>query len=103
MFTAGACPLDEGGGVVGPGDHRIQADKAVDNLLAVLARYRAGPADLVKTTVYVVGTHPDLVAVWDIVAARLEPHRPPSTLVGVAVLGYRDQLVEIEGIAALSG
>jgi enamine deaminase RidA (YjgF/YER057c/UK114 family) len=51
------------GGVVGPGDHRIQADKAVENLLAVLARYRAGPADLVKTRVYVVGTRPDLVAV----------------------------------------
>jgi len=29
-------------------------------------------------------------------------HDVPSTLVGVTVLGYRDQLVEIEAVAALS-
>jgi enamine deaminase RidA (YjgF/YER057c/UK114 family) len=103
LFTAGACPLDEAGRVVAPGDHAAQAEKAVDNLLAVLSGHRAGPADLVKTTVYVVGARPDLVTVWDVVAARLAPHRPPSTLLGVTVLGYPDQLVEIEGIAALPG
>jgi hypothetical protein len=27
----------------------------------------------------------------------------PSTLLGVSVLGYEDQLVEIEGIAAVPG
>jgi enamine deaminase RidA (YjgF/YER057c/UK114 family) len=102
LFTAGACPIDEQGNVVAPGDHRAQAEKSVENLLAVLGRHGAGPADLVKTTVYVVGDRPDLIAVWDVVAARLEPHRPPSTLLGVTMLGYRDQLVEIEGIAALS-
>jgi len=103
LFTAGACPLDTEGKIVAQGDHRAQAEMAVENLLAVLGHYRAGPADLVKTTVYVVGDRQDLVAVWDVVAARLGPHRPPSTLLGVAVLGYQDQLVEIEGIAALSG
>jgi enamine deaminase RidA (YjgF/YER057c/UK114 family) len=101
LFTAGACPLDEDGSVVAPHDHRGQAERAVDNLLAVLDRHGAGPADLVKTTVFVVGSHEDLVAVWNAVAARLAPHRPPSTLLGVAVLGYRDQLVEIEAVAAL--
>lgn len=102
LFTAGACPLDEEESVVAPGDHRAQAEKAVENLLAVLAHHGAGPAHLVKTTIYVVGNRQDLVAVWDVVTTRLEPHRPPSTLLGVTVLGYRDQLVEIEGIAALS-
>ena len=102
LFTAGACPIDEEGNVVAPGDHRAQAEKSVENLLAVLGRHGARPADLVKTTVYVVGDRPDLIAVWDVVAARLEPHRPPSTLLGVTMLGYRDQLVEIEGVAALS-
>jgi hypothetical protein len=28
------------------------------------------------------------------------PHRPPSTLLGVSLLGYPDQLVEIEAVAA---
>ena len=38
LFTAGACPLDEGGRVVAPGDHFAQAEKVLDNLLAVLGR-----------------------------------------------------------------
>ena len=37
---------------------------------------------------------------WEVIAAGLAPHRPPSTLLGVSVLGYPDQLVEIDGIAA---
>ena len=38
---------------------------------------------------------------WETLAGRLAPHRPPSTLLGVAALGYPEQLVEIDGIAAL--
>jgi len=103
LFTAGACPLDEDGEVVAPGDHRAQAAKALENLRAVLDHYGASSNDLVKTTIYVVGDRTDLVAVWNVVSAGLEPDRPPSTLLGVAALGYQNQLVEIEGIAALSG
>ena len=55
LFTAGACPLDHDGVVVAPGDPAAQADRTVDNLLAVLARHGAGPEHLVRTTVYVVG------------------------------------------------
>ena len=101
IFTAGACPLDADGAVVAPGDVATQAERAVDNLLAILARHGAGPADLLRTTIYVVGSRDDLVAAWDVIAARLAPSRPPSTLLGVACLGYRDQLVEIDGIAAM--
>ena len=101
LFTAGACPLDVDGTVVAPGDHVGQAERAVDNLLLVLEANGARPAHLVRTTIYVVGSRDDLVAVWDVVSGRLAPHRPPSTLLGVAVLGYADQLVEIDGIAAL--
>jgi len=71
------------------------------NLLAVLAHHGCGPADLVRTTIYVVGDRDDLVRVWDVVSAGLAPRRPPGTLLGVAVLGYPDQLVEIDGVAAL--
>jgi enamine deaminase RidA (YjgF/YER057c/UK114 family) len=39
------------------------------------------------------------VRVWDVVAARFGSAKPPSTLLGVAMLGYPDQLVEIEAIA----
>jgi enamine deaminase RidA (YjgF/YER057c/UK114 family) len=101
LFTAGACPLDAAGQVVAIGDHRAQAERVVDNLLAVLAAHGAAAEHLVRTTVYVVGSRDDLVAVWDVVSGRLAPSRPPSTLLGVAVLGYEDQLVEVDAIAAL--
>ena len=57
--------------------------------------------DVVRTTIYVIGEHADLVTTWNVVAETLAPHRPPSTLLGVAVLGYEDQLVEIDAIATL--
>jgi enamine deaminase RidA (YjgF/YER057c/UK114 family) len=103
LFTAGACPLDSDGQVAEPGDHEGQANRVIDNLLHVLADNGAGAEDLVRTTVYVVGTREDLVSVWQVVAARLAPCRPPSTLVGVTVLGYPDQLVEVDGVAVLPG
>jgi hypothetical protein len=37
-----------------------------------------------------------------VIAAGLAPHRPPSMLLGVAMLGYPDQVVEIDGIATLA-
>jgi enamine deaminase RidA (YjgF/YER057c/UK114 family) len=103
LFTAGACPLDSSGSVVAIGDLRRQAEVAVHNLLKVLSHYRAGPEHLVRTTIYVVGQRDDLRTAWDVVAGQLKPHRPPSTLLGVSLLGYEGQLIEIDGIAALSG
>jgi enamine deaminase RidA (YjgF/YER057c/UK114 family) len=100
VFAAGACPLDEHGTVVAPGDREAQAAQAVDNLLASLAEAGAGAGALLKTTVYVVADErADLVRVWDVVSARLG--RAPSTLLGVSFLGYPEQLVEIEAVAAI--
>jgi enamine deaminase RidA (YjgF/YER057c/UK114 family) len=98
VFTAGACPLDEDGTVVAPGDLETQAQRTADNLLLALERAGTAPEQLVKTTIYVVaGGRGDLVRVWDVVAKRLG--RAPSTLLGVSFLGYPGQLVEIEAVA----
>ena len=101
LFTAGACPLDEEGGLIGLGDPLEQARAALGNLKAVLGQHGAGPEHLLRTTVYVVGDRGDLRDVWEVIAADLAPNRPPSTLLGVSTLGYEGQLVEIEGIATL--
>jgi enamine deaminase RidA (YjgF/YER057c/UK114 family) len=101
IFTAGVCPIDEAANVLEVGDVVGQAHVAYDNLQAVLARYGAEVKHLVRTTVYVVGNRDEVVRAWAAVAERLLPYRPPSTLVGVTVLGYPNQLIEIEGIAAL--
>jgi enamine deaminase RidA (YjgF/YER057c/UK114 family) len=100
IFTAGACPLDADGNIVATGDREGQADRCVDNLLAGLAEHGSSAGDLLRTTIYVVvGTRDDLVSVWNVVEARLG--MVPSTLLGVSMLGWPDQLVEIEGIAKL--
>ena len=100
LFTAGACPLNEDGCVVAPGNYEAQAVRTIENLLAALAEHAVGRESLLKTTVFVVAQeHADLVRVWDVVSARLG--RAPSTLLGVSHLGYPDQLVEIEAIAVI--
>jgi enamine deaminase RidA (YjgF/YER057c/UK114 family) len=101
VFTAGACPLDEAGQVVAPGDIAAQARQALANLRTALGESGCDITDVLKTTVYVAsGERADLVTAWNEVAAAFGEHDAPSTLLGVAVLGYPDQLVEIEAVAA---
>ncbi len=103
IFTAGACPLDEQGQVVAPGDVRGQMTQALRNLRTALEESGAAVRDVLKTTVYVASSdRADLVAAWDQVAAFFADHDAPSTLLGVAVLGYPGQLVEIEAVAVPS-
>jgi enamine deaminase RidA (YjgF/YER057c/UK114 family) len=100
IFTAGACPIDADGDVTAPGDHVAQARHAMANLVTALAAAGAGLSDVLKTTVYVTSaSQRDLVEVWEVVAAAFGDHDAPSTLLGVAVLGYSGQLVEIEAVA----
>jgi enamine deaminase RidA (YjgF/YER057c/UK114 family) len=104
IFTAGACPIDDNGKVVGPGDIQAQASLAMANLGTALAASGATLSDVLKTTVYVASSsRPDLDAAWDVVRAAFGGHDVPSTLLGVAVLGYPEQLVEIEAVAAVAG
>ena len=45
----------------------------------------------------------ELYAVWQVVRAAFGDHDAPATLLGVAVLGYTGQVVEIEAVAVASG
>jgi enamine deaminase RidA (YjgF/YER057c/UK114 family) len=101
VFSAGACPINQDGVTVAIGRIREQTVRAMDNLEVTLRASGVDLSDVVKTTVYVVSTRrEDLHAAWEVVRGRFGDHEPPSTLLGVTVLGYRDQLVEIEVIAA---
>jgi enamine deaminase RidA (YjgF/YER057c/UK114 family) len=104
VFTAGACPLDDQGRVVAPGDIAAQMRQALDNLRVALEECGATVRDVLKTTVYVSSARrEDLVVAWDEVAGAFGDHDPPSTLLGVTVLGYPEQLVEIEATAFVAG
>jgi 2-iminobutanoate/2-iminopropanoate deaminase len=52
IFVAGQVAFDKDGNLVGKGDLRAQAAKALDNLVAALAAARATPADVVKVNTY---------------------------------------------------
>jgi enamine deaminase RidA (YjgF/YER057c/UK114 family) len=100
VFTAGACPLDADGATVAPGDVAGQARQVVANLVTALEAAGATLTDVLKTTFYVATTdRTDLRTAWDVVRAAFGDHPAPSTLVGVTVLGYPDQLVEVEAVA----
>jgi enamine deaminase RidA (YjgF/YER057c/UK114 family) len=101
VFTAGAVPLDEHGDLVGPGDVEVQTEQVLANLMRQLEAGGASAGDVVKTTVFVVGgSHEVQARVWRVVQ-RSPLAAAPSTLVGVALLGYRGQLVEIEAVAVI--
>lgn len=100
VFTADACPLDADGTTVAVGDVAGQARQVVANLITALEAAGAQLTDVVKTTVYVAtSSQADLVSAWDVVHAAFGEHEAPSTLLGVSVLGYDDQLVEVEAVA----
>lgn len=103
VWTAGACPLDAEGATVAVGDVAGQAAQVMDNLATALAEAGAALTDVVRTTVYVASSRQeDLVAAWQVVRTRMDEHDAPSTLLGVAALGYEGQLVEVEAVAVLA-
>ena len=104
VYAAGACPLDADGDVVAPGDVAGQTVQVMANLEESLRAAGCGLHDVLKTTVYVASSdRDDLVAAWNVVRAAFGDHDAPSTLLGVAVLGYPDQLVEVEAVAVRPG
>jgi enamine deaminase RidA (YjgF/YER057c/UK114 family) len=102
IFLAGACPLNADGSMAAVGDYAGQAAKAIDNLRIALADAGASLHDVISTRVLVATTRQeDLGTAWRVVRDSFGDHDVPSTLLGVTVLGYDNQLVEIEAIAAV--
>ncbi|GHG26843.1 RidA family protein [Streptomyces filamentosus] len=102
IFLAGSCPLDADGATVAAGDVAGQAAACVANLRTALEDAGAGIEDVISTRVLVATTsRSDLVAAWQVVRDAFGEHDVPSTLMGVTVLGYPDQLVEVEAVAAV--
>lgn len=102
IFLAGACPLNEDGTTAAVGDFAGQAAKAVENMRVALDEAGASIDNVISTRVLVASARQaDLVTAWEVVRDAFRGHDVPSTLLGVTVLGYDDQLVEIEAVAAV--
>lgn len=102
VHLAGSCPLDADGTVVPVGDYAGQAVQCIENLKSALAAAGGSLTDVAYTRVLVkTGENDVLGTVWNVVREAFGEHEAPSTLFGVTVLGYWNQLVEIEAVAAI--
>lgn len=104
VFLAGQCPLNQAGELTGAGDLAAQVGQVVSNIQLALSSVGAGPADVVRTVIYVVSAdRAQLSEVWQILrsSAIADALTSASTLLGVAQLGYPGQLVEIDVTAEI--
>lgn len=101
LFTAGQIPLDPATGtIVGGGDVRLETDRVMLNLAAVLDSEGLGFDAVVKTTIFLVDLA-DFAAVNEVYSSYVGLAAPPArSTVAVAALP-RGSRVEIEMVAAL--
>jgi len=99
LFCSGQIPLDPVSGEMVTGDIRLQAERVMNNIAAVLSAAGIGFDDVVKTTIYLVDMA-DFAAVNEVYGARFPNHKPARSTVAVKSLP-RNALLEIEVIAAL--
>jgi enamine deaminase RidA (YjgF/YER057c/UK114 family) len=105
LWLAGQVPVDLEGNTVGGGDIEAQTRQVLRNIEAILAGAGASFADVVRYTIYLVGT--EGVEAFRTLRARLwrelypEGDYPTSTFVVVEQLASTDFLVEIEATAVL--
>lgn len=101
LFTAGQIPLDPAtGAMVGDGNVRLETDRVMQNLAAVLAAKGLGFDAVVKTTIFLVDLA-DFAVVNEVYGNYVGTEAPPArSTVAVAALP-RGARVEIEMVAAL--
>ena len=100
VFCSGQIPLDpKTGEMVGAGDVRVQAERVLDNLGAVLAAAGASFAAVVKTTIFLADLQ-DFGSVNEVYGRYFASDPPARATVEVAGLP-KGALVEIEAIASI--
>lgn len=102
IHVSGTTALDAAGAVVGAGDPYAQTVQALKNVAAALSQAGSGPADVVRTRLYVVD-----IADWEKVgkahAEFFGAVRPAATMVEVRRLIAPELLVEVEADAIDEG
>jgi 2-iminobutanoate/2-iminopropanoate deaminase len=99
VYAAGQTALDPATMSLVAGDVKVQTERVLANLAAVLEAAGSSLSRVVKTTVYLT-TMDDFAAMNEVYAARFGAHRPARSTVAVRALP-KNGLVEIDCIAAL--
>lgn len=101
VFVSGQLPIAPDGTILADAPFEMQAARALDNVLAIVAAAGGGPAQIARVTAYVVGV--EHWAQFDrVYAQRLGGCRPARAVVPVPEL-HHGVLVEIEAIAWVAG
>lgn len=95
LYIAGQTPTDSEGKLVGT-DSYTQAQACLSNLATLLRCHSLSQNDIQQITIYVVGPQPILAEAWRAVREQFSDKVPPATLLGVAALGFANQIVEID-------
>ena len=96
LYVAGQVPLDSSGTLTGADDAAVQATVCLDNLRTLLSVHDFNVNDVRRLVIYVVGEHQNLTDAWAAVTNWFPDEVPPATLLGVNLLGYVGQLVEVD-------
>lgn len=96
LHLAGQVPLDAAGLLVGAGDAQAQVRQCAKNLFTVVEAHGFGREDIHQLKVYVVGEQHVLHDAWVAVVECFDGNVPPATLLGVNLLGYAGQLIELD-------
>lgn len=97
LFCSGQVALDPATGELVGADAAAQADRALQNLGAVLEAGGMSHADVVKTTIFLVDMN-DFAAVNEVYGRYFEGTKPARTTIAVAALP-KGARVEIDAIA----
>jgi len=100
LYVAGQVPIDpQSGNLAGDGDIRIQTERVLDNLEAILQEAGMGFDDLVKVGIFL-ANFDDFAAVNEIYGSRFNDQPPARTTVQIAGFpgGF---LIEIDAIAVV--
>lgn len=100
VFTAGQIALDPASGELVGGGVEAQAERVLENLIAVLEAAGASTKDVVKTTMYLADIG-DFVTVNEIYAGYFEEPFPARSAIQAGALP-KGALVEIDAIARLA-
>jgi 2-iminobutanoate/2-iminopropanoate deaminase len=98
LFVSGCVPVDADGNLVGGDDVVAQARRVFENIGAVLAAAGAGPADVVKVTLFLTDVE-DRPRINPVRQEFFGDTRPASTLVEVSRLAIPGAKIEVEAVA----
>jgi enamine deaminase RidA (YjgF/YER057c/UK114 family) len=100
LFCAGQTSVDEHGGPLHAGDMVAQAEKALDNLEAVLKQAGMDLSNVVRLDYYTTDVDAFLAAAEQVAGRLAGPGSPPaSTLLGVTRLAFPELMLEVEATA----